>query len=199
MTRHFGQPAKGVKLTAGEQTVRAEFVLSARGIEGGGIYAVSAAVRDGAPLLLDLLPDRSLAEIAARLTRPRGGDTRANHLRKSLSLDPVRLALLMEWARPLPDGPAELAALLKALPVPHSGPRPLSEAISSAGGITRESLSADLELCAIPGMFAAGEMLDWEAPTGGYLLTACLATGRQAGLAAARHLARLGGAPCRSA
>lgn len=184
MARHFGQPVKGVALVAGNQRVRGEFVLSARGIEGGGVYALSAAVRDGAMLHLDLLPDRTLSEVIARLARPRGRETLANHLRKTLALDPLRLALIMEWARPLPDTPAALAALIKNLPVRHQGPRPLEEAISSAGGIARQSLTDDLELTALPSVFAAGEMLDWEAPTGGYLLTACLATGRHAGLAA---------------
>ncbi len=184
MARHFGQPVKGVALIAGDQRVRGEFVLSARGIEGGGVYAVSAPVRDGAALHLDLLPDRSLAEVSARLARPRGRETLANHLRKTLALDPLRLALIMEWARPLPDAPTPLAALIKKLPVRHQGPRPLNEAISSVGGIAHQSLTADLELKALPSVFAAGEMLDWEAPTGGYLLTACLASGRHAGRAA---------------
>ena len=189
MARHFGQPVKGVALMAGAQRVRGEFVLSARGIEGGGVYAVSAAVRDGAALRLDLLPDRSLSEVVARLARPRGRETLANHLRKVLALDPLRIALLMEWARPLPDAAAALAALIKNLPVTHLGPRPLEEAISSAGGIAQQSLTPDLELTAVPCVFAAGEMLNWEAPTGGYLLTACLASGRHAGRAAASRAA----------
>lgn len=189
MARHFGQPVKGVALMAGDQRVRGEFVLSARGIEGGGVYAVSAPVRDGAALHLDLLPDRSLAEVTARLARPRGRETLANHLRKTLALDPLRIALIMEWARPPPDAPASLAALIKNLPVRHHGPRPLEEAISSAGGIAHQSLTPDLELTVLPNVFAAGEMLDWEAPTGGYLLTACLASGRHAGHSAARRAA----------
>ena len=188
MHRHFGQPVKGCALSAGTETVRAEFVISARGIEGGGIYALSAAVRDGAQLTLDLAPDRPRASLAERLARPRGRDTVSNHLRKAAGLDAPRLALLQEWGRPLPDAPDALAALIKRLPVRHTGPRPLAEAISSAGGVCRESLAGDLELAALPGTFAAGEMLDWEAPTGGYLLTACLATGRHAGSAAAARL-----------
>ncbi|MCY1126548.1 TIGR03862 family flavoprotein [Frigidibacter sp. RF13] len=188
MRRHFGQPVKGCALSTGTETVRAEFVISTRGIEGGGIYALSAAVRDGAVLTLDLAPDRPLASLAERLARPRGRETLSNHLRKAAGLDAPRLALLQEWGRPLPDTPGALAALVKRLPVRHAGPRPLAEAISSTGGISRDSLTDDLELTALPGTFAAGEMLDWEAPTGGYLLTACLATGRHAGLAAARWL-----------
>jgi uncharacterized flavoprotein (TIGR03862 family) len=186
MRRHFGQPVKGVALLAGDARHRGEFVISARGLEGGGIYAVSAAVRDGAPLALDLVPDRSATEVAGRLAAGPGKDSLANWLRKALKLDPVKLALLQEWARPLPRGP-HLAALVKALPVRHDGPRPIDEAISTAGGIAWTGLTPDLELRALPGVFAAGEMIDWEAPTGGYLLTTCLATGRHAGRAAARH------------
>jgi len=188
MARHFGQPVKGCALTAAGQTVRAEFVLSARGIEGGGIYELSAPVRDGAPLTLDLAPDLDQAELTRRLSRPQGKQSIGNHLRRTILPDPVKLALFLEWGRPLPGGPAALAALVKALPVRHQGPRPLAEAISSAGGITADALTDELELKALPGVFAAGEMLDWEAPTGGYLLTACLASGRHAGLVAARRL-----------
>jgi uncharacterized flavoprotein (TIGR03862 family) len=181
----FGSPVKDVALLAGDQRERGEFVISARGIEGGGVYAVSAAVRDGAPLALDLAPGRSPAEVAGRLSKPRGKETVANWLRKALRLDPVKIALLQEWGRPLPADPARLARLIKALPVRHTGPRPIAEAISSAGGIPRAALTEGLELAALPGIFACGEMLDWEAPTGGYLLTACLATGLHAGRAAA--------------
>ena len=190
MARHFGQPVKGCTLSVAGQMVRAEFVLSAAGIEGGGVYALSASVRDGATLTLDLAPDRTAAALAERLSRPRGGDSIGNHLRKTVLPDPVRLALLMEWGQPLPADPVALARRIKALPVRHDGPRPLAQAISSAGGITGDSLTEGLELRALPGVFAAGEMLDWEAPTGGYLLTACLATGRHAGLAAAARLAQ---------
>ena len=160
-------------------------MISARGLEGGGIYAVSRALREGAPLTLDLLPDLSADQIILRLGRVRPGETLSNRLRK-LGLSPAAAALVQEFARPLPEG-AALAALLKALPVSHGGPRPLDEAISVAGGIRAGALTDGLELRALPGMFACGEMLDWEAPTGGYLLTACLATGRWAGRAAAAH------------
>ncbi|MCV2872408.1 TIGR03862 family flavoprotein [Defluviimonas sp. WL0050] len=185
MARHFGQPVKGAALIAGGQVERGEFVISERGVEGGGVYSVSRAVRDGAALMLDLLPDRSLSDIEGRLATGPGKDTAANWLRKALRLDPVRIALLQEWGRPLPKGEA-LARLIKALPVRHDGPRPIDEAISVAGGIARGALTDNLELNALPGVFAAGEMLDWEAPTGGYLLTACLATGLWAGRAAAK-------------
>ncbi|MGP3697031.1 TIGR03862 family flavoprotein [Rhodobacter sp. NSM] len=183
MARHFGSPVKGVALLAGGRRERGEFVVSERGLEGGGIYAVSRLLRDGAPLSLDLLPDLPLAEVEARLGRGKSGDSLVNRLRK-LGLAPVAVALVQEFGRPMPEG-AALAARLKSLPVPLEGPRPLDEAISTAGGITRTSVTDALELRALPGIFACGEMLDWEAPTGGYLLTACLATGRHAGRAAA--------------
>ena len=182
MARHLGQPVKGVALRAGGQTSRGEWVLSARGIEGGGVYGLSPALRAGAPLRLDLLPDLSAGEVAARLARPRGKASLSNHLRKVLKLDPVKIALLNEWGRPLPD---DLAPLIKDLPVPHGGFRPLDEAISTAGGLRLEALDEGLMLPGRPGVFCAGEMLDWDAPTGGYLISACLATGRHAGRAAA--------------
>ena len=179
----FGTAVKGIALHAGEVRTRGEVIVSARGLEGGGIYAVSAAVRDGVPLVLDLAPDVDEGTVAARLeARPRS-ESAPNRLRKALGLGPAKIMLLHEWARPLPDGPA-LAHVVKALPVRHLGPRPIDEAISVAGGITRESLTEGLQLKALPGVFACGEMLDWEAPTGGYLLTACLATGAWAGRAA---------------
>ncbi|MBC55385.1 MAG: aminoacetone oxidase family FAD-binding enzyme [Confluentimicrobium sp.] len=184
MARQFGRPVKGTALMAGEQVARGEYVISRRGLEGGGIYAISRAVREGAALWIDLMPDRSISQIAKRLARPRGKASLSNHLRKALQLDPARLALLMEFGRPLPEG-AALARLIKALPVRHAGPRPLDEAISTAGGVMWRALDAGLMLRDLPGVFCAGEMLDWEAPTGGYLLTGCLATGLWAGRAAA--------------
>ncbi len=188
MQRHFGQPVKAIALHADGQVSRGEWVISVRGIEGGGIYALTPRIRQGAVLTLDLLPDLVVDEVARRLSRPRGKDSRANHLRKTLRLDPVRLALLNEFGRPLPADDAALARLLKTLPIRHAGLRPLDEAISTAGGVARDALTGDLMLRVIPGTWCAGEMLDWEAPTGGYLLSACLATGRWAGLAAARRL-----------
>ncbi|MEJ2002618.1 MAG: TIGR03862 family flavoprotein [Maritimibacter sp.] len=188
MAKQFGQPVKVARLVAGDASIRGEFVISSRGLEGSAIYAVSRGVREGAALSVDLCPDWSLDEVAKRLARPRGKATLAAHLRKSLRLDPARLALLMEFGRPLPEG-ADLAALIKALPLRHQGLRPMDEAISTAGGITAEALDGYM-LRAQPGLFVAGEMLDWEAPTGGYLLTGCLATGREAGRAAARWCAK---------
>ncbi len=187
MARHFGSPVKGTVLIAGDRRQRGEFVISERGLEGGGIYAVSRDLRDGAPLAIDLLPDWTAQQVADRLARPRGKASLSNHLRKALRLDPARLALLMEFGHPLPQGEA-LAALVKHLPIPHKGPRPMDEAISTAGGVAWDALDKDLMLTARPGVFCAGEMLDWEAPTGGYLLTGCLATGRWAGQAACAFL-----------
>jgi uncharacterized flavoprotein (TIGR03862 family) len=181
MTPHFGQPVKGVALIVGAQKERGEFVISARGVEGGGIYAVSRLLREGASLALDLLPDLTEAEIAQRLTRSRSGDSAVNRLRK-LGLSPSQVALVMELSRDAPFG------RLKRLPIPLAGPRPLDEAISVAGGVEWSALTDGLELTALPGVFACGEMLDWEAPTGGYLLTACWATGCWAGRAAAARL-----------
>ena len=187
MATHFGKPVKGLAFGLGAGWVRGECVISARGIEGGGIYAVSASVRDGAPLIIDLLPDLPLAEVAARLENRPAKRTLAQHLEKALKLDPVKRALLQEFGRPLPEG-AGLARLIKGLEIRHQGPRPMDEAISTAGGVTRDAVDAGLMLRALPGVFVAGEMLDWEAPTGGYLITGCLATGLWAG----RHAAAWG-------
>ncbi|WP_092886328.1 TIGR03862 family flavoprotein [Roseicitreum antarcticum] len=190
MAPHFGAPVKGVALQAGSAPVRAEFTVSARGVEGGGIYAVSAAIRDGAELTLDLFPDLHGDTLCARLAAQPKRETTTNRLRKALRLSGVRLALVHEFGRPLPQEADALARLLKALPLRHNGPRPLDEAISTAGGVMRIAVDDDLMLHARPGVFVAGEMLDWEAPTGGYLLTACFATGRRAGQGAAHYALR---------
>jgi len=187
MRAHFGAPIKGAQLHAGRESVRAEFVISARGIEGGGIYALSRPLRDGAALVLDLFPDRTVPDIAGRLAAQPPKLSAANRLRKALGLSGARLALVHEIARPLPTDATDLARCLKALPIPLQGPRPLDEAISTAGGIRRSALTDGLELRNWPNVYAAGEMLDWEAPTGGYLLTACLATGHWAGRHAAQR------------
>ncbi len=189
MRARFGTPLKGVRFGAGALRSRGEAVISERGLEGGGIYPLTPALREGAPLIVDLLPDLDDGAVTARLARPRGKASLSNHLRKALRLDPARLALLQEFGRPLPQDPAALARLVKALPVEHAGLRPMDEAISTAGGVTRAALDDTLMLRALPGTYCAGEMLDWEAPTGGYLLTGCLATGRWAGRAAAARLA----------
>ncbi|EKE44867.1 hypothetical protein OCGS_0902 [Oceaniovalibus guishaninsula JLT2003] len=183
MAPFFGTPLKNVVLSAGTTRMRGECVLTRRGLEGGAIYAVSRDVLEGADLTLDLLPDRSKDRIRARLATATG--SLGNRLRKGLGLPPAARALALEFARPFPRDPA----ILKRLPVRHGGLRPLDEAISSAGGVRWDAVDDGLMLTALPGIWAAGEMLDWEAPTGGYLLTACLATGRHAGRAAARWLA----------
>lgn len=188
MSPHFGAPIKGVALRAGSLHTRGEAVISARGLEGGGVYSICKAVRDGAPLALDLMPDLSLNDVVQRLSRPRGKASLSNHIRKALKLGPTRTALLTEFGRPLPSAPNALAGVIKSLPVLHAGLRPMDEAISTAGGVSRNSVDDGLMLTALPGVFCAGEMLDWEAPTGGYLLTACLATGRWAGRSAATWL-----------
>ena len=182
IARQFGAPVKDVKLVAGDLSSRGEFAVSARGIEGGAVYAVDRAVRAGAPLVLDLLPNRSAEVVRAALAGGRRGDSLSSRLRKGLRLAPVKAALLREW---MPEG-ADMAEAVKALPVPHRGPRPMDEAISVAGGVRWEGVDEGLMLRALPGVFAAGEMLDWEAPTGGWLLTGCLSTGRWAGEHAAR-------------
>ncbi len=194
MTPFFGQPVKGVALkvrlpnsatqrgaTEGSEEHRGEFVISAKGLEGGGIYSIYKYLRDAYTLAVDLLPALSPQDITNRLAKMKPGDSATNKLRK-LGLDRTQIALVMEVSRKDPF------AQLKHLTIPLQGPRPLDEAISVAGGIAWDALTPDLELKALPGIFAAGEMLDWEAPTGGYLLTASWATGRWAGQAAARRI-----------
>ncbi|MBN8629530.1 MAG: TIGR03862 family flavoprotein [Rhodobacterales bacterium] len=180
MVPHFGKPIKGIALFSDTRRERGEFIISAKGVEGGGIYSIYKYLRNVDTLTLDLLPDLSADEIARRLSRMKPGESAANRLRK-LGLDKTQIALVMEFAR------AEPFAHLKHLKISLNGPRPLDEAISVAGGIAWDALTPELEVKALPNTFAAGEMLDWEAPTGGYLLTACWATGRWAGQAAARR------------
>jgi len=190
--RHAGQPLKPVALSFAGRTLRGEIMLTETGIEGGAVYALSAALRDAiaadgaATLILDLKPDWEEGRLALALAQPRGSRSLSTHLPRTAHLSAVAVALLRET---LPEAtlndPARLAAAIKALPLVLKAPRPLAEAISTAGGIRRDELTDGLMLRRLPGVFAAGEMLDWEAPTGGYLLTACFATGRAAGLAAA--------------
>lgn len=188
MDKHFGAALKGIMLRAGQYVSRGEAVLSRRGIEGGGVYSVSRGVREGQPLTIDLAPDLDVDAVVAKLAKRRGKATLTNHLRKTLGLEPAKIALLQEMAGPLPNDPVELGRLVKALPVRHAGLRPMDEAISTAGGVTQEACDAGLMLQARPGTYVAGEMLDWEAPTGGYLISACLATGAWAGHHAAARL-----------
>jgi uncharacterized flavoprotein (TIGR03862 family) len=198
--RYAGHPVKPVVLAHSgpdgvESRLQGEFMVTATGVEGGLIYALSARLRDeieaeGAALLhLDLSPGRDLARLVQELSRGRGSSSMANHLRRRAGIDGVKAGLLREL---LPAGdfadPVRLAAAIKALPLRLIAPRPLDEAISSAGGVAFEDLDEQLMIRALPGVFCAGEMLDWEAPTGGYLLTACFASGRAAGAGAAAWL-----------
>ena len=182
MAKHFGAAIKGAALHVGGRVERGEFVISARGVEGGGIYAVSRDLREGGQLRLDLMPDVSGDEISARLSRMKPAETLVNKLRK-LGLPPAAVALVMEFGKGRP--PVEA---IKQLDLRLAGPRPIDEAISVAGGVMQAAVTEGLELRAIPGVFVCGEMLDWEAPTGGYLLTGAWATGRWAGMAAAAAL-----------
>ena len=193
--RFAGQPLKGAAFTFDGRTVRGEAMIAAYGMEGGAIYALSAALRDAieregrAVLTLDLKPDLTLAALTERLARPRGSRSLSNHLRKTAGLPPVAIGLLRETGDAPPGDPAALAARIKAAPLTLTGVQGLERAISSAGGIAWDAVDERLMLAALPGVFAAGEMLDWEAPTGGYLLQACFATGRAAGQGAADWLA----------
>lgn len=187
MAKHFGQPLKGIALSSGAHISRGEAIISATGLEGGGIYSISKYVRTGAPLVIDLLPDQKRETLTAALSKPQGKKSLSNVLRTRARLDPVKIALLQEWGRPLPTEPQELARKIKSLTIPVSDFRPMDEAISTAGGVAWSSLDQTLMLKSQPSQFCAGEMIDWEAPTGGYLLTACLATGAWAGAHAARY------------
>ncbi|MWV11849.1 TIGR03862 family flavoprotein [Pseudomonas sp. R-28-1W-6] len=187
-----GAPLKNVTLALdGAAPRRGEFVLTSTGVEGSLVYALSAEIREritqsgSATLHLDLLPDRPLDKVLAALHKPRGSRSMAKHLHGQLGLDGVKAALLRELASAEQfAAPERLAAAIKALPLTLLRPRPLDEAISSAGGVPFAELDQHLMLHRLPGVFCAGEMLDWEAPTGGYLLTACFASGRAAGLGA---------------
>ncbi len=189
MNRHFGSALKNVTLHSGDKTRKGEFVITADGLEGSLVYDFSPQLRAGLPLMLDLCPDLSLEHITDRLAKVPPKNSLSNALRKALHLTPAAIGLLMEFAKP-PQPRGALAKHLKALPVPYSGTAGIARAISVAGGIRRDSLNDAFMLTEIPGVFCAGEMLDWEAPTGGYLLTACLSTGRRAGLGAAAFVAQ---------
>ncbi|TKB66048.1 MAG: TIGR03862 family flavoprotein [Nitrospira sp.] len=196
-TKFAGQPVKTVHIvvkTTDGQEIRhmGEFVITANGVEGGIIYMVSAYARDTiaadgtATLWLDLVPDRSLQQLTHTLSKPRGKRTMATHLTRCAGVAGVKAGLLREViSKDVLADSARLAAAMKSLPLTLIAPRPLAEAISTAGGVSCEALDSHLMLRTRSGVFCAGEMVDWEAPTGGYLLTGCLATGRLAGTAAA--------------
>ncbi|HVM85761.1 MAG TPA: NAD(P)/FAD-dependent oxidoreductase, partial [Candidatus Binatia bacterium] len=181
--RAAGQPLKNVKLALGGEKVAGEVMITETGIEGGAVYAVSAVLRDalesaGRPvtLMLDLKPQMAEAEVTERLAARRKGRSLSAFLSGELKLAPVAYALLREVRDPLPDRPEAVAALIKHVPLPVERPRPIEEAISSAGGIRFDAADDRLMLKAIPRVFVCGEMLDWEAPTGGYLLQGCMST-----------------------
>jgi uncharacterized flavoprotein (TIGR03862 family) len=178
-----GQPVKGVALRFCGRTARGEAMVTRYGLEGGVLYAMSAALRDAvtaagvATVELDLRPDVSAEDLATRLSRPRGSQSLANHLRKTLHLSSLETNLLREaHGKDLPTEPAALAAAVKTAPIRLTGVQGLARAISTAGGVALGGLDEHLMLTARPGVFVAGEMLDWEAPTGGYLLQATFAT-----------------------
>ncbi|MBP2548101.1 putative flavoprotein (TIGR03862 family) [Neorhizobium galegae] len=186
-SRFAGAPIKSVTATSDAGTLQGEFVISRTGIEGSLVYAHASALRDRLEqggrtcLTLDLAPGRSLEKLTAALARQPAGSSLSNRLRKAAGLEGAKAALLRECAnlQHLADA-AALAGAIKSLPIPLLAPRPIEEAISSAGGIRFDALDDSFMLTALPGIFAAGEMIDWEAPTGGYLLTACMATARHA-------------------
>lgn len=182
--RFAGQPLKRIVIRFGGATAAGEAMIDARGIEGGAIYALSAPVRKaieqegGTTIQIDLRPDLTEEELAARLAKRRKGETLSNHLRKAAGLAPVAIALLRDAAgTALPDEPVALAASIKAAKLRLEAPMPIARAISTAGGVVRDECDAGFMLKRLPGVFVAGEMLDWEAPTGGYLLQASFATG----------------------
>jgi uncharacterized flavoprotein (TIGR03862 family) len=198
--RFEGQPLKGVAFSFGARTIRGEAVITRRGIEGGAIYALSADLRETiatsgeATLLVALRPDIGAADLIKRLSAPRGKQSLSNFLRKAADLSPVAIGLLQEAAIASSQTlatftPEQLAALINAVPIRFTGTAPIVRAISTAGGIALDELDNNYMLRRLPGVFAAGEMLDWEAPTGGYLLQASFATGAAAGRGAVRWLA----------
>jgi len=198
--RYAGHPVKSVLISGpwGQATVRTiqgEFIVTATGVEGSAIYALSGPLRDVidtngiAELRLDLAPGRERERLQQDLSRPRAGRTLTEHLRRCTRIDGVKTGLICEVVpKAKRDDPVKLAAAIKSLPVTLLRPRPIEEAISSAGGVRFSALNAQLMIESLPGVFCAGEMIDWEAPTGGYLLTACLASGRLAGQSAADWL-----------
>jgi uncharacterized flavoprotein (TIGR03862 family) len=195
--RFAGEPLKRIAVHFADTVSIGEAMVTEDGLEGGAIYGLSAPLRDAiaadgpTDIFLDLRPSTSAEEIAAALRAGRKGDTLSNRLRKAVGLPPVAIGLLREGAgKALPSEPDDLARLIKAVPIRVTAARPLDRAISSAGGVALSEIGADFQLKRRPGVFVCGEMMDWEAPTGGYLLQACFATGRAAGRGATRFLGR---------
>ena len=190
MSKYFGQPLKSIKLSAGSQSSRGEIIISQKGIEGGGIYSLSAQLKKGEDLILDLLPDWDNDKILKLLTIPWGKSSSSNILRKRLKLEPIKQAILREFAMDVFKEPALLTKSIKSLKIPLNGTGPIKTAISTSGGVKMGSIDENFMLRGRPGIFCAGEMLDWDAPTGGYLITTCLATGRMAGKRAVQFVSR---------
>lgn len=187
MEPHFGKPIKSITATAQQKSILGEFVISKNGVEGSAIYALSKVLRNGATLQIDLLPDVSIETLQDRLSRQKGKASRANIIRKVLKLNPEKTAVFNEFSRDCTTD--QIPKQAKNLTITPLTPHPIDEAISTAGGVLQSALNKNLMLKKMPSVFCAGEMLDWEAPTGGYLITACLATGRWAGLGAVNYLA----------
>lgn len=193
--RFAGQPLKAVALMHEGRTVRGEIMIAAYGLEGGAVYALSAAIREtiaqrGMALVqIDLRPDMSTDDLVRRLSKPRGKNSLSNHLRKSLNLDATSVALMRE-AGPLPEEVEAMAKRIKSVPVRLDSVQGIDRAISSAGGIRLDQIDRDLMLKSTAGVFVCGEMLDWEAPTGGYLLQACFASGVRAAHGVTEYLKR---------
>jgi uncharacterized flavoprotein (TIGR03862 family) len=199
--RFEGQPLKGVALAFGAHRVRGEAVVTRAGIEGGAVYALSAELRETiirsgqVKLRVALRPDLDMKDLIAKVSAPKGKQSLSNFLRKAVHLSPVAIGLLQEAAKASGTSlaslsPPDLASLINAVPIELTGIAPIARAISTAGGIAFDELDSDFMLRRLPGVFAAGEMLDWEAPTGGYLLQASFATGAAAGRGVLRWLER---------
>ena len=192
--RFAGQPLKPIALSHGDQAVRGEAMVTRYGLEGGAVYALSAGLRDAiardgaATLVVDLRPDLSIEALAGRLAKARGKDSVTNWLRKTAGLSPAAVGLLREIPGDLPMGAEKLARRIKAVRLTLTGVQGLERAISSAGGVALDQVDDGLMLKALPGVFVAGEMLDWEAATGGYLLQASMASGVAAAAGVVRWL-----------
>ena len=195
-TNHAGTPLKRIAITFGDKRVRGEAMLTREGIEGGAIYALSGPLRDAilrdgyATASIDLVPDMSFADLHAKLDKPRGTKSFATWVRRAVALPQAALALLQEDRNVAKLDAAGVAAAIKAVPITLVAMAPIDRAISSAGGVAFGGIDAQYMLRDLPGVFVAGEMLDWEAPTGGYLLQACFATGHAAAKGVLAFLAR---------
>ncbi|MDA8800255.1 TIGR03862 family flavoprotein [Amylibacter sp.] len=189
MKPFFGTPIKSVRITSGEFSAIGEFIISKKGIEGGGIYAASKFMRDGNNLIIDLLPDTAIETLNKRHKHLSPKVSRSTFNRKVLRLNNEKTAFFNEFSQHIST--QDITHSAKSLLIPHEGPHPINEAISTAGGVSKSALNDNLMLKAKPSVFCAGEMLDWEAPTGGYLITACLATGKWAGLGAVNYIKSL--------